>query len=123
MGCVGVAGGLYRLKQGADAAQLKPHISWARRCQAWLAAGSFPLPREEQVFFPGVALLLSHSHPLAGLFAQVDFALQQEEAQTCEMQGGVVSQPAVTLGAFCQGLSWCLFPFQSPNPSEVPFPV
>lgn len=96
--------------QGGDAAQLKPHIphghgdgdaepGWLQGASQCPGKSSFPMA------------VLSHSNPPSGLFAQVDFALQQEEAQSHEIQEGVVSQPAVNFGAFWPGIVLVPLPF------------
>lgn len=107
--------------QRGDAAELKPqipHVSWS--CQAWLGAGSFPLQ-----FARGGTAVLSHPNPPSWLFAQVDFALQQEEAQAHELGRCCVPaccEPWSLFARNCSGASSPSNPSLPASPSDVPFP-
>lgn len=89
-----------------------------------LAPRELPLPREAE-FAQGGLAVLSHSNRPSWLFAQVDFALQQEEAQTHEIGRCCVPaccEPWSLFARDCSGASSLFNLSLSASPSEVSFP-
>lgn len=78
-----------------------------------------PLPGEEQLARGGRAVI-SHSNLSSRLFAQVDFALQQEEAQTHEIERGCVPACCEPWSLFAKGCSGASSPFSLSLPATPP---